>query len=387
MKINIYILVLLLVGGTTLTAQESSLPDKKVPKTWEIGLGPSIFQFNRTSFSNFSTIKGEGSTFSLHLNQLTWGSNLYAAKELNKHFYWDIQGSVGFTDKALQNHNKNKWFFMFGSGIQWRLGEYFDSKYVDPYLRVGVNYMFKDFNVLYKGTEGLTGEQMDWIMKNVNNKDGADKNHLIPIAAGAGINLWLNDRLGIGFQTDYLAMPYKNVANSLQGSARIMWRIGGKSKKTVEYVQVPVEVDRIVEKVVYVDKITEVSTNTLSDLFGNIYFEFASEKAKPESEVALDRIASFLVMEKNVSKRFLITGFADAIGTQEFNLTLSKKRAAYIMVSLLKRGVPEAMLKSRGVGKKISHAKADASDSVREGDRKITIELINNMDYWNYITE
>ena len=45
-------------------------------------------------------------------------------------------------------------------------------------------------------------------------KEGKDKQNLIPISLGIGVNMWLNDNIGIGLQGDYLIMPYKHIANS-----------------------------------------------------------------------------------------------------------------------------------------------------------------------------
>ena len=64
---------------------------------------------------------------------------------------------------------------------------------------------------------------------------------------------------------------------------------------------------------------------------------------------------------------------------------LSRRRADAVVNALLQKGVPEEMLKSRGVGKKISYASQDASNEIREGDRKIIVEIITNMDYWNHL--
>ena len=104
---------------------------------------------------------------------------------------------------------------MAGVGLQWRLGEYFKSRYVDPYLRAGINYMYKGFDILYEGSEGLEPDDMSWILNNYGNKEGRDRKHLMPVSLGGGINFWLNDRIGIGLQADYLVMSYKHVANSL----------------------------------------------------------------------------------------------------------------------------------------------------------------------------
>ena len=306
-------------------------------KAWEIGIGGNVFQFSRVGFSNFTRLD-DGYMFDLDLNHAVWGGGIYAARELNKHFFLDLQGSVGVTSKSIDG--KNKLMTMAGVGLQWRLGEYFHSKYIDPYLRAGVNYMYKDFQILYEGSEGLAPEEMEWVLSNYGNKEGRDKEHLVPVSLGGGINLWLNDRIGIGLQADYLLMPYKNVANSLQGTARLIWRIGGDSKKprpVVRYVEKPVEkiVERVVEKEIIVEKPVEtVVTKSLGELFDQVYFEFDRYDVTTESAPILDKIAELFL--RDTSRRYLITGQTDSRGSAEYNLTLSRNRAEQVKRELIK---------------------------------------------------
>lgn len=394
---NLYILLFFLcVGGLMpLTAQEVDLKleenKEKDSKAWELGLGASVFQFSRAQFSNFADLKEDGYVFDLKLKHAVYGGNIYVARELNKHFYLDIQGTIGATQDRVNGIDKTKMLFMVGPGLQWRLGEYFGSKYIDPYLRAGVNYMNKGFNMNYTGFEGLTDEEMSWILANDQNKEGSDKQHLIPIAAGGGVNMWLNDRWGIGLQADYLIMPYSNIANSLQGTARIMYRFGGKSKKTkpvVQYVDREKVVERVVERIVEkpVEKIVErVEYTKLFDLFNSIYFDFDKATLTTQSEKTMNDIAE--ILKQNASNKYLITGYTDSKGSPEYNLNLSERRAAAVVKALVERGVSSSILKSKGVGKKISHISSAADDKVREGDRKVTIELINNVDYWNYLSD
>ena len=370
----------------SLAVETDTLIVEKEKKAWEIGIGGTVFQFSRVGFSNFSQLEN-GYTFDLDLNHAVWGGGIYAARELNKHFYLDLQGSFGVTNKSIDG--KNKWMAMAGVGLQWRLGEYFKSRYVDPYLRAGINYMYKDFQILYEGNEGLSPDEMSWILSNYGNKEGRDQKHLVPISLGGGINFWMNDRIGIGLQADYLLMPHKGVANSLQGAARLIWRIGGKTKKPkpiIRYVEKPVEkiVEKVVEKEVVVEKPVEtVVTQSLSELFDQIYFDFNSYEITPESEETLDKIAA--TFKQDTSRRYLITGQTDACGAEAFNRALSEARAGEVVKELEKRGVPSEMMKWRGIGKKIAIAPVSAPDNVRRGDRKITVELITNRGYWESI--
>ena len=364
--------------------QPDTLQASKEKKAWEIGLGGTVFQFSRVGFSNFSRSE-TGYAFDMALNHAVWGGEIYAARELNRHLYLDLQGYAGMTNKSIEG--KNKFMFMAGIGLQWRLGEYFKSRYIDPYLRAGVNYMYKDFSIIYDGSEGLAPDEMQWVMSNIANKEGRDLRHLVPISLGGGVNFWLNDRLGIGLQADYLLMPYGNVANSLQGSAKIIWRFGGKSKKTapvVRYVDRPVEkvVEKVTEKIVEVP-VERIIVQTVGELFDRIYFDFDSYEVTAESAPALDKIAETFM--KDTEKRYLITGQTDAKGTDAYNDALSEKRAQAVVEELVKRGCPAEMMKSRGIGKKTAIASPESGDNTRGGDRKVTVELVNNADYWNAI--
>lgn len=119
-----------------------------------------------------------------------------------------------------------------------------------------------------------------------------------------------------------------------------------------------------------------VSTN-------NIYFEFDKTEITPKAATIIDEIAQ--IMLTDTSKKYLITGCTDAKGSSQYNMDLSQKRADAVVNALIKKGVPNKMLKAKGVGAKISYASQNAPNEIREGDRKIIVQIITNMDYWNYI--
>ena len=355
-------------------------------KAWEIGIGVTGLQMTRFNVIGFYKSSKGGYNVETSIKEALFGGQLYAARELNGHFYLDMQGEVQYARDPVYNGKEPRWIGMAGIGLQWRLGEYFHSPYIDPFLRVGVNYMYKNFSIAYNGLEKFDEEEMGWNFTNDYNKDGSDKKHLIPVSLGAGVNMWLNDRFGLGLQADYLVMPYRHVANAWQGSVRLMWRIGGKSKKPQpEILYRERTVENIVEKPVVIEKAVEKTTPDRNQwrLFDDISFDFDKWTLTTESMAVIDKIAR--LMKDNSSCKFLITGYADAKGSSEYNHRLSEKRAAAVVDALIKKGVPAAVLKSRGVGKKISYASETASDQVRRGDRKIIVEVITNTDYWNYI--
>lgn len=377
-------------SGAQDAAAAGEVPAESEPsRAWEFGVGGSIFQFSRVDFTRFEPAD-EAYQLGMQLRHSVIGPNLYIARELNPYFYLDLQGTIGFTEQYVDGANERRNLYMVGPGLQWRLGEYFDSKYIDPFFRVGINYLKKNFDMKYEGAEGSLPDEMSWVLENLYNKDGADRDELFPVAFGVGMNAWLNDRFGIGLQGDYLLMPHQDVANSLQGTVRLIWRVGGKSKKRVPAVQY-VEIEKMIPgPEVIVEKIVEVPVEIegpaeICELFNNIHFDFDKSDIRPESDEALDKIAD--IMKADTGRNYLVTGYTDARGGIQYNVGLSRRRAAAVINALESRGVPGGMMKSRGVGKSISYAPVSESHVVREGDRKVTVEIITNTDYWNFLPQ
>lgn len=393
-KYRICILACAMLGLSSLAAQNSGQrrttppQEQKSSRAWEIGVGGSLINWNRVSITGFES-QPEQYLYNLQVDHLLGGGNLYIARELNRWFYLDLQGTMGIakdrTDPAGKKHN---FLYMGGLGLQWRLSPLFNSQYVEPYLRVGVNYLHKDFQSVTSGVfkDDPTG-QAKWEASDTWNPNGSanDKNSFMPLSFGAGVNAWLNNSLGLGIQGDYLMPVEKELPRFAQITLRVMWRIGGKSKRpepVVEYktIEKPVEVEKIVEKIV--EKEVRVPADPkICDMFDNVNFEFDQYTLTAESEAILDQAAAML--KQFEGQHFLITGFTDARGSDPYNITLSRNRARTVVEALEKRGVPADMLKSRGVGKRAVSVPAGESDIVRLGDRKVTIERITKLEYWD----
>lgn len=84
------------------------------------------------------------------------------------------------------------------------------------------------------------------------------------------------------------------------------------------------------------------------DIYG-IYFDFASDRIKPESEPVLREIAK--VMSDNPTWTLAVGGHTDNIGGTAYNLDLSKRRAAAVKQALVTRyKVTPARLETNGYG-------------------------------------
>lgn len=394
MKYRLSILACAMLCLTSVWAQNNdenrliTQPEQKNKRAWELGVGGALINWNRVAVTGFQNLQ-DNYRYNLKAEHLMGGVNLYVARELNQWFYLDLQGTMGIAknrQRTPDNDNKHNFLYMGGLGLQWRLSPMFKSKYVEPYLRVGVNYLHKDFDARFSGVfvDDPTG-QAHWDATDTWNTDGRskDKDSFFPLSLGAGVNAWLNNSLGLGLQGEYLMPIEKDLPRFAQITLRVMWRIGGKSKHpapVIQYVEIEKPIERIVERVVE-KEVRIPAEEKICDMFDNVNFEFDKYVLTAESEEVLDKVAEILKQHRN--DRFLITGFTDARGTDAYNLRLSRNRAKTVVEALEKRGVPAEMLKSRGVGKRAVSMPVSESTGVRLGDRKVTIERINNSDYWD----
>ncbi len=108
-------------------------------------------------------------------------------------------------------------------------------------------------------------------------------------------------------------------------------------------------------------------------LYG-IYFDFNKADLKPESDVTLEQIAQLL--KKDGGLKLLVVGHTDNVGTYDFNVGLSQRRAAAVVGALNgKYSIAKARLTPVGV----SFAAPVASNKTDEGRAKNRrVELVQN---------
>lgn len=80
-----------------------------------------------------------------------------------------------------------------------------------------------------------------------------------------------------------------------------------------------------------------------------ILFEFGSDRIDPRSFKLLDEVAEVLRKNPDVGP-VLIEGHTDNVGSREYNLTLSKRRAKAVETYLVEKGIAPKRLRSEGFG-------------------------------------
>ena len=254
----------LLIGALAITvfpfyvhAQNDKMEGQTAHRTkaWEIGVGGALINWDRVTFSDFRQVDGNY-LYRMNIDHLFGGIQLYAARELNPWFYLDLQGTLGLARKQVETGGRKfDFMYMAGPGLQFRLTPLFKSKYVEPYLRVGVNYLHHDFYAINAGKfENDPIGEAEWTSSNPWNKEKiGSKQSYFPLSFGAGVQAWLNDHWGVGLQGEYIMPVDKKQTRFVQASMRIMFRLGGSTKRpmpVVQYIDRPDDrnVERIVEK-------------------------------------------------------------------------------------------------------------------------------------------
>ena len=358
----------------------------------ELGIGGSAINHTRTMVTNFHQTPGGDYVFTLEEKQLYGGVSLYSAYEIKKWLYADVQGTLGLARYYESGSLKNGFSVLAGPGIQFR--PFVRSEWLQPYLRLGVSYYRKSFPTFYFGRfEGDVTKEAVWKAEDAWNKGTTfDAKTYIPVTAGIGLVGWLSDRVGVRVGGDYMRSLGSKGANFAMGTAGLVFRLGGKSKKS----EVIMPTEKIVEKVVEKEVVREVPVETirevykevpfektLAELMDNVTFDFDKADITKESESVLDEVAN--VLKKFTDKKFMICGHTDARGSDSYNERLSEARAKAVRDALVKRGVPEDMLFHKGFGRRTALVPASADDDTRRGDRKVVIEQVTWEPIWNYL--
>lgn len=101
-----------------------------------------------------------------------------------------------------------------------------------------------------------------------------------------------------------------------------------------------------------------------------IQFDFNSAKIRPESQPALQNLATALQSKELAEANFAVEGHTDAKGSNDYNLKLSQSRADAVQKFLASQGVPTARLVTAGKG---ATDLANPNDPLAAENRRVRI--------------
>jgi outer membrane protein OmpA-like peptidoglycan-associated protein/tetratricopeptide (TPR) repeat protein len=126
-------------------------------------------------------------------------------------------------------------------------------------------------------------------------------------------------------------------------------------------------------------KIAEVvKAETKSIEITPVFFEFDKSQITIAGKAELDKLV--LLLNENINIHIELQGFADALGPDTYNLSLSERRAMAVMKYLISRGAAADRLKAIGKGETgfiASNTKPDGSDNPegRKYNRRVEFEI------------
>jgi outer membrane protein OmpA-like peptidoglycan-associated protein len=131
-------------------------------------------------------------------------------------------------------------------------------------------------------------------------------------------------------------------------------------------------INEITENIVLVS-VDDMVKNNARAIINNIFFDFNKYRLKKESYPELDRLSKFI--RSNPAYRIQIDGHTDNIGTDEYNLELSKRRAEAVKDYLVSNGIPKENFVIMGYGSSVPIS-GNETDTGRAKNRRVEIWFI-----------
>ncbi len=107
----------------------------------------------------------------------------------------------------------------------------------------------------------------------------------------------------------------------------------------------------------------------------SIRFDFDKAEVKPQYRDVLNRIAGVLMTLKEYS--IYVYGYTDDVGTADYNLKLSARRADAVRAALIQAGIKSAVISTKGFGKSDPRVKGD-TPKARSANRRVEIGLVDS---------
>lgn len=201
--------------------------------------------------------------------------------------------------------------------------------------------------------------------ESVQNANSQQKGTAIGAAAGAVLGGVLGNNLGKGKNA-----PAGAVLGGIVGgvAGNVIGRNMDKQAKEIKETLPGAEVERVGEGIRVTMKENMVN------------FGFDSSALTSAAKANLDKLA--LVLKNNLDTNINIYGHTDSRGTDEYNLSLSDRRAAAVRSYLISQGVAPGRMITMGVGEKEPVASND-TDAGRADNRRVEFAITANEDMIN----
>jgi OOP family OmpA-OmpF porin len=119
-------------------------------------------------------------------------------------------------------------------------------------------------------------------------------------------------------------------------------------------------------------KVASIAENITITL-NNVFFDFDKAELKPESFPELDRIVK--VMKEKTGVEVEISGHTDAVGTEEYNLGLSERRAKAVVKYIVDKGIEKGRINTLYLGE-TKPVDTNATKEGRSKNRRVEFKIV-----------
>jgi OOP family OmpA-OmpF porin len=112
----------------------------------------------------------------------------------------------------------------------------------------------------------------------------------------------------------------------------------------------------------------------LKEAFDNLDFEFNRAIIKPASFASLDELSEVL---NKINWNLILSGHTDNVGSEDFNLKLSTKRAEAVKNYLINKGIAAERITAKGFGESMPIAPNDTEQN-RAINRRVEFFIVKN---------
>lgn len=194
----------------------------------------------------------------------------------------------------------------------------------------------------------------------VKNSNNQQRGTVIGTAAGAVIGGVLGNNIGKGGNA-----PIGAVLGGVVGgvAGNVIGRKMDKQAKEIKETLPGAEVERVGEGI----KVT-LKENMVN-------FGFDKSDLQPLAKANLDKLAEILI--NNPDTNINIYGYTDSKGTDEYNLSLSDRRAASVKAYLISKGIASSRMNTMGMGEASPIASND-TEAGRAQNRRVEFAITAN---------
>jgi len=195
-----------------------------------------------------------------------------------------------------------------------------------------------------------------------------------------GVTLWMNENWGLGFTTGVKTPFGTDLSEYFQHTLELVYRFGSNDIVTLDQ---EVETDQKasyaeeepeqVEKVPFLQRFPFLYKD-INKVSRGIFFDYDKDDLKREvTEFILPEVINQMI--KRPSLRILIEGHADEDGSENYNMSLSMRRAQSVANFLIANGISPNRIDIQAFGESMPAVPGDDEDARAKNRRAVILEL------------